>query len=147
MRGLWDRVGLNASEQLREEVEEEVEEESRETPENFNVSETPEDSPLLGELGIEPTGESHIVVPAAQERLPLGEPGIEPTPESSGPGAQGTPLLQSSEESPPDVQPDGSLLTPEKEEEESISVEEDILSNSQDENILANIGSSDRIAQ
>ena len=56
-------------------------------------------------------------------------------------------LAQSPDEPLPNVQPDGSFLTSDKEEEESISVEGNISSNSQDENILANIGSLDIIAQ
>merc|ERR1711954_200462 len=94
MRSLWERVGFSISEDLVEEQEE------GDTQENVNDSRTaPNTSPLLGQTGIEPSVESHNVSPAAQESQPLGESGIEPTLESSGPGAQGLPLLQMQEES------------------------------------------------
>ena len=94
MRSLWERVGFSTSEDLVEEQEE------GDTEENVSDSRTvPHISPLLGQTGIEPSVESHNVSPAAQESSPLGESGIEPTLESSGPGAQGLPLLQKQEES------------------------------------------------
>ena len=86
MRQLLERVRLTLVEQLFDNEDEDESVHSR------------RQSPLLGELGTEPTPESHYMVPGAQERLPLGEIGIEPTPESSGPGAQGTPLSPSPQE-------------------------------------------------
>ena len=93
MRQLWERVGLTVGEQLFDDEDEDESVHSR------------RQSPLLGEKGIEPTPESHDMVPGAQERLPLGEIGIEPTPESSGPGAQGTPFLPPPPGSPPSFPP------------------------------------------